>query len=102
VKARRKYMHAALYSIGEDRKARDMEKHDGEVANAGHGALTAMIIYTFEYHPPITSMQWLQGGWEEQKREGDRGCRCGETGRQSCVRRLELNRKPAFSQQRIF
>jgi hypothetical protein len=51
VKVRRKYMQAALYSIGELRKTREVVKHDGVAANAGHGALTAMIISISEYHP---------------------------------------------------
>jgi hypothetical protein len=86
-----------------------MEKHEGVAANAGHGVLTAMIAYTPKHYPtslmicldrPTKSMQMLQGGGAEE--EGGRCCRCGETGRQSCIQRLGRNRKPAFAQQPVF
>ena len=38
-------MLAALYTVGDDRKTREMEKHDGVAAKAGHGVLSAMAIY---------------------------------------------------------
>lgn len=100
-------MNTTLYNVGEDGKTREMEKQDGVAENAGHGVLTAMIIYALEDQltslmidrcRPPASMQRLQSG-EEQKREGDGRWRCGETGRQSCIRRQGLNRKPAFRRQ---
>jgi hypothetical protein len=44
-------MHAALYSVGDDKRARDIEKHDGVAANVGHGLLSAMIICSLERRP---------------------------------------------------
>lgn len=54
VKAKKKYMHAALYNVGENGKTREMEKHDGVAANAGHGTLTTMIAY----NPSTTPQVW--------------------------------------------
>jgi hypothetical protein len=50
--ARMKYMHAALYNVSEDKNTREMEKHDGVAANAGHGLLSAMIICSPRASPP--------------------------------------------------
>jgi hypothetical protein len=43
VKAKKKYMYATLYNVGEDRNASEIEKHAGVAANVGHGVLAAMI-----------------------------------------------------------